>query len=190
MAQSTHKKRKLLNFSIQRALQVQMILRLALILFISLFICSLAYYYFADIKITNSFRLFHIHAKNFLDFLLPMVIAAFFISLLAGIIAILFFPKNFAGSLYRIEQDVREIATGNLSVHIDLRKNDQIQSLAESINQLVNMMRIKLATIQENAEKINTICSSQEIPEKNRSELKGLCGNIRNELHSLKLSDP
>jgi len=118
-----------------------------------------------------------------------MVIGAFFISLLTGVVAILFFPKNFVGSLYRIEQDVRKIATGDLSVNIRLRKNDQIKSLSENINKLVNTMRVKLATIQTNTERINSVCASPEMPEDIRAELKELYANIRNELGSIKLAE-
>ncbi len=189
MAQPTYVKRKRLNFSIQRALQIQMILRLAVILFISLLISSLVYYYFADIKITNSFRLFHIHAQNFLDFLLPMVIGAFFISLAAGMVAVLFFPKHFVGSLYRIEQDVKQMAAGDLSLRIQLRKGDQNQSLAESINQLISMLKSKLTAIQVSTDRISVISSSPEIPAGIQAELKELCHGIREELSTLKLGN-
>ena len=71
----------MLDFSVNPALQVRMIARVVLILFGSLFLSALIYYYFADREINNSLLLFHIHARNFLDFLLPIVVSSLFFSL-------------------------------------------------------------------------------------------------------------
>ena len=182
-----YKGRKILNFSIKRKLQFQMIARITLILFLSLLVSSAAYYYFANQEITSSWRLFHIQARNFLDFLLPIVVGSFLVSLVTGIIVCLFFPKSIAGSLYRIEQDVKHITEGDLTVQIKLRTGDPIPSLSESINRLVSTFRNKILTIQSISEQMKAVCASEEIPDESREALQRIYKNICREISSLRL---
>ncbi len=138
-------RRKLLNFSIKRDMQFRMIGKIFLLLFVSLLLSGAIFYQFANQEITSSFQMFHIKARNFLDFLLPVVLSSFAISLVAGVIGSLFFPKPIAGGLYRIEMDLQKVIDDNdLRVQIKLRDGDQLIPLAEQINLLLNDMRTRM----------------------------------------------
>lgn len=142
-------KRKLLNFSIKRDLQFKMIGKIFLILFISLLISGAIFYQFANQEVTSSFKVFHVKARNFLDFLLPVVLSSFAISLIAGAIGSLFFPKSIAGGLYRMEQDLHKVIDENdLTVQIKLRTGDQMIPLAEQVNLLLNDIRSRMYHVQ------------------------------------------
>lgn len=179
-------KRKMLNFSIHPSMQLRMIGKIATILFLSLLLSSLVFYYFADQEITQSFRLFHIRARNFLDFLLPVVSASFFISLLCGAVASLFFPKNYAGALYRIEEEVKRFAAMDLSTSIVLRKKDENISLADQINLMVEGFCHKFHNIQDAADEARTLCADEEIFEGNREKLLELIDVICCETRKVK----
>ncbi len=86
-------KRKLLNFSINRHMQFNMIGKICLILFVSQLLSGLIFFYFSNQEITASFQMFHIKARNFLDFLWPVVGASVLISVIVGFLASLFFSK-------------------------------------------------------------------------------------------------
>jgi len=147
----THKpyKRKLLNFSIKRDMQFKMIGKIFLLLFVSLLLSGAIFYQFANQEITSSFQMFHVKARNFLDFLLPVVLSSFAISLVAGVIGSLFFPKPIAGGLYRIEMDLQKVIDDNdLRVQTKLRDGDQLIPLAEQINLLLNDMRTRMNHVQ------------------------------------------
>lgn len=138
-------RRKLLNFSIKRDMQFRMIGKIFLLLLVSLLLSGIIFYQFANQEITSSFQVFHIKARNFLDFLLPVVLSSFAISLVAGVIGSLFFPKPIAGGLYRIEMDLKKVIDDNdLRVQIKLRDGDQLIPLAEQINLLLNDMRTRM----------------------------------------------
>jgi methyl-accepting chemotaxis protein len=93
--------------------------------------------------------MFHVKARNFLDFLLPVVLSSFAISLVAGVIGSLFFPKPIAGGLYRIEMDLQQVIDDNdLRVQTKLRDGDQLIPLAEQINLLLNDMRTRMNHVQ------------------------------------------
>jgi hypothetical protein len=74
-------KRKLLNFSVKRDMQFKMIAKIFLLLFISLLLSGAIFYQFANQEVTSSFQMFHIKARNFLDFLFPFIHSSFAISL-------------------------------------------------------------------------------------------------------------
>lgn len=177
----THKpyKRKLLNFSIKRDMQFRMIGKIFLLLFVSLLLSGAIFYQFANQEITSSFQMFHVKARNFLDFLLPVVLSSFAISLVAGVIGSLFFPKPIAGGLYRIEMDLQQVIDDNdLRVQTKLRDGDQLIPLAEQINLLLNDMRTRMNHVQlalQELEEIDEQEVSAEALQQTRDHLvKGL----------------
>jgi len=129
-------KRKMLNLSVNRRLQFRMIGRITGILFVCLLISSGFYFYYSNMEIGASFKMFHIKARNFLDLLLPAVIFSFLLSLVMGVIASLFFPKTYAGALYRIEQDLKKVLGGDLTQNFKLRRGDEGEALIGQLNEL------------------------------------------------------
>ena len=57
------------------------------------------------------------------------------------IIASIYLSHKVAGPLARIEDDIREIAGGDLEVRIGVRKGDEVKGLAQAINQVTENMR-------------------------------------------------
>ena len=181
-------KRKLLNFSIKRDMQFKMIGKIFLLLFVSLLLSGLIFYLFANQEITSSFQMFHVKARNFLDFLLPVVISSFLISLVVGVIGSLFFPKPIAGGVYRIEQDLQKvIKQGDLTVKITLREGDQVSTLAEQINTLLSDFRGKFARIDRQIEQLKSSLAA-EAADKGAVDLRVVqlaCEQLSTELRQL-----
>ncbi|MFH1021608.1 MAG: methyl-accepting chemotaxis protein [Pseudomonadota bacterium] len=189
MNQERTYKRKILNFSVNRAMQLRMIGKLISIILVSLLISGGVYYHYANQQITASFMLFHIKARNFLDFLLPVVGISFVISLVVGTIASLFFPKNVAGALYRIEEDVRRITEGDLTVQITLRSGDEGVSLAEQLNQMVALFRETIVSVQDSLHQAQKVCGTgpEMISTEHLAELQASLGQIAQEINKLKV---
>ena len=169
--------RQVLNLTINRAMQLRMIGRIGLIILVSLFISSAIYFFFSNREITASFQLFHIHARNFLDLLLPVVVISFVVSLVIGGVATLFFPRSIAGGLYGIEREVRKVADGDLTVRIALRKGDAVHGLAAEVNRMVDGLHSRLRAVQALLEEANRGMAQEEMAEalaKAREELRGL----------------
>ena len=153
-------KRKLLNFSINRNMQFRMIGKICLILFVSQLLSGLIFFYFSNQEITASFQMFHIKARNFLDFLWPVVFASVLISAIVGFLASLFFPKPIAGGLYRIEEDLKKASTGDLTVQIKLRGGDQVEPVASQINHLLADHRDRVGMAQQALSDLDALCES------------------------------
>ncbi len=184
-------KRKILNFAVNRKMQIYMVGRIALILLVSLLVSSMAYYFFADWEITSSFSLFHITARNFLDFLLPVIIGSFCVSLMIGTTASLFFPKKIAGGLYGIERDVQQIANGDLTATITLRRGDNVGSLPRDIKLLVGGFRRRIIAIQNGLGRAEDVFSAHGLltPRERLEELEDIYDRMQQEIQNLKVTE-
>lgn len=190
MSQERAYKRKVLNLSVNRAMQLRMIGKMSSIILVSLLISSGFYYHFANQEITASFQLFHVKARNFLDFLLPVVGISFCVSLVVGTIASLFFPKNVAGPLYRIEEDVRRMAGGDLSVRIRLRDGDEGAAVAGQINQLVDLFQQTVIDVQNILHKAREIddAAAETTQDERQEELRALYERIGQKIKRLQVT--
>lgn len=181
-------KRKLLNFSIKRDMQFRMIGRIFLLLFISLLLSSLIFYFFSHQEIGGSFQMFHVKARNFLDFLLPAVIGSFFISLLIGAIGSLFFPKPIVGGIYRIEQDLKKVREqGDLTLQIKLREGDQVSSLGAEVNAMLRDLQNRVDRINQSFTVLEQYIGD-EITEQGRGDVhmaQQASEQMRTELHKM-----
>ncbi len=69
-----------------------------------------------------------------------------YISIIALIVLILFswrmliLSHRLAGPIYRLEKDLADIAKGNFSIRIKFRKKDELRSIADGINKILDEM--------------------------------------------------
>jgi len=138
------KRKRFFNFSIKKRLQFRMLVKIWIIIFITLLLTGIIFYFYSDINVGKSYRLFHVKADNFLDFLFPVLLTGFFSSLVLGFFATVFFPYAIAGPLYRIEKELVDIGNGDLKKKIKIRKGDEVGDLANSMNTMVEGLRTKI----------------------------------------------
>jgi signal transduction histidine kinase len=51
---------------------------------------------------------------------------------------VLIISHRIAGPIYRLEKDLQDIAKGNFSMRIKFRKKDELKSIAEGINRILD----------------------------------------------------
>jgi len=134
-----------------------MLFKIWLIVFVSLLLAAAVFYIYSDINVGNSYRLFHVKAKNFLDFLLPVLLSGFVISLVLGALVALFFPHAFAGPIYRIEKELESIGRGDLTKQIQLRRGSEVTELAEAVNQMIRDLRGQVTAVRDAADEMSQI---------------------------------
>jgi methyl-accepting chemotaxis protein len=148
--------RKMINFSVKRQLQFRLLCKVLGIVFVGVGIMAVIFYFYSNREINDSYRQFHVNAKNFLDYLWPAVISSLLLSTVAAIGITLFLPQRIAGPLYRIEKDLNDVVSrGDLTHRIELRKGDEVTDLAEAVNMTVDSLREKIERINEPAVKLN-----------------------------------
>ncbi len=184
-----YKRKKFFNLSIKRNLQFRMLVKIWLIVLASLVVTSVIFYFYSDINVGTSYRLFHVKADNFLDFLFPVLIAGFFASLILGVLAALFFPHSFAGPIYRIEKELIDIGKGDLKKEIRLRKGDEVKDLTNAINVMVYNLRNQIKPISEMSWEIKKLIegSDSESPPETLKKIKGVNENFQQALKEFKL---
>lgn len=148
-------RRKLVNFSIKRRMQVRLLAGLMLVVLVSVGLTSAVFYFFSSQEVGETYRQFHVNAKNFLEFLLPGVIIAFAIGLLSAVMVGVFIPHRIAGPLYRIERDIKDkVGDGNLKAKFSVRNGDEVGELAEALNIMVDKLRIKVGRVKQASEEV------------------------------------
>ncbi len=156
-------RRKRINFSVKRQMQVRLLLKILLIISVSVGLMGIIFYIYSNREIASTYRQFHIQAKNFLDYLLPAVVGSLFIALIAALAIGIFFPHRIAGPLYRIERDLKEkVGGGDLTVRFVLRKGDEVHDLANAINTTLDMLSQKVKNIKEPLEKLDSLLTEEK----------------------------
>lgn len=176
----------MLNISIKRHLQLRLLIKVLGIVVVGVGIMATVFYFYSNREITESYRQFHVSAKNFLDYLWPAVISSFILAIIAAIAITLFLPGKIAGPLYRIENDLKEkISKGDLTVKMILRKGDDVTDLAEAINMTIGKLRHKVEKISKPAGELDARIKAME--GKADKEVEKLSAKINEALREFKL---
>ena len=85
----------------------------------------------------------------------PLIFASFYsifiLALITGAIALisLFFTHKIAGPIFRIERNLDVISGGNLTVGTKFRGNDQLEALADDINEMARSLNHKVRSSRD-----------------------------------------
>ena len=162
-------RRRIVNFSIKKKMQVRLLLGIMLVVFLSVGLASVFFYLMSDREIGQSYRQFHVTAKNFLEMLLPGVIMAFIIGIVSAVVAAVFLPHRIAGPLYRMERDIRDkIGEGNLTARFSIRDGDEVGELADTLNIMVGKLRGKVEKIKSASGEVSIASRQGDSGEKMR----------------------
>ncbi|MBI5057752.1 MAG: hypothetical protein HZB61_14150 [Nitrospirae bacterium] len=178
--------RSVLNFSVNRRMQLRIFFNIFLLSVLAAVVMAFVFYLYSDREIGESYRQFHIHAKNFLDFLLPAVGMSLFFTIMLSATIALFFPIRIAGPLFRIERDIREkVSRGDLTVKFQLRKGDEAGDLADAVNNCIEGLRNKVDTVRQSAKELEALVRADKGTA--NPDVEKLVAKINEELQVFKL---
>ena len=189
MSSQEPSRRKLLNLTVHSGLQWRMIGRISGILFVSLLISNGFLFYLANKEINTVLVFFSLEPSNNLSLLLPGVTFSFFFSMIMGFLISLFFPKKYAGALYRIEQDLQQVLDGDLTLKISPRDGDDTELLAYKLNELVRFFREELEHIIFSLNEAHKMSASdtEVLPEQRLNIIKKIHQQLAEELKTLNI---
>ncbi len=166
-------RRKTINYSVKRNMQVRLFLKVLSISLTGIALMAVIFYLYSNREINENYRQFHIHAQNFLDYLLPTVALSVLAAVLSAAAITIFFPHKIAGPLHRIETDMKErISKGDLTVRFNLRNGDEVSDLAEAINHSLDELKQKIERAKKPAEELDSIIKNMgESADKNAGKL-------------------
>lgn len=188
-SERAYKREKFFNFSIKKRLQWRILVKIWSIILASLFVTGIIFYFYSDINVGKSYRLFHVKAESFLDFLIPVLLTGFFASLILGVVASLFFPHAIAGPLYKIERELVDIGEGDLRKEIKIRKGDELKDLADSVNIMVRGLRDNIKAISDISVEIGGLVARarDESPNETINKIEVANSNLQETIRKFKL---
>jgi methyl-accepting chemotaxis protein len=128
------------------------------------------------------------------DFFLPTLLLSNLIivglTAFVGVVVLLLASHKIAGPLYRFEESLVKIGDGDLTYRLALRGKDQMNLLAERINELNSKMEEVISTIQQkldDMEKLFSEIQSSLSPDSyNKRELEDLINEASKKVNELK----
>lgn len=138
---------------IKKDFQIRFIIRFILVLILGGIISIGLTLFNTQGTLTSSFVDSRLVIQNTSVAILPSVIYTTLITtLVVGIIVILvtlLVSHKIAGPIYRFEQDIHRIASGNLKNQIHVRNGDQFQEMATALNTMIESLNAAVSDIQQ-----------------------------------------
>jgi len=150
-------KRKKLNLKIKQKLQVWLLIRIMGVALLTITVAGIILYFYSVTVVDTDYLSFAPKVRKVSEVLLPVFLAASLTSIVAGLLLALFLSQKIAGPVFRIEQDLLRMRTGDLTDIINVRSTDILKELAQSVNMTVHNIRDMIINVKE----INTELESE-----------------------------
>jgi len=143
------------NYFIDKAFQVQFILKFCILVIAASAISGGALYLLSRDTVTTAFIDSRLSIVTTADYILPSVIASSVVAIIlisiATFFVVMYLSHRIAGPLFNIERSIKDIASGDLSGKIHLRAADEIQRLASSLNDMTDSLKSKILDVEKEA---------------------------------------
>ena len=155
--------------------QKDFIIKYCVLVLIAAILLSLIVYFFCGTTVTSVFKDSRLKILSTNDFILPYL---FWSSAIAVICAVavcwrmtMVISNRLAGPLYRLEQDLAQVAQGDLTLNIRVRQKDEFQILARILNDLTGDWRSDMTAIKN---KVADLDKSNDLSPKDKATLNNL----------------
>lgn len=154
------------NYFIKKEFQSKFILKFFFILLCGIILSTGLVFLFSQETLTSSFNNSRLVISSTAEAIMPTLLITNLITLaiitIAAIGVTLFVSHRIAGPMFRFEKDIKRIASGDLSVRINLRHKDQFSEMAGAFNEMASSFHGKITQIDKAVD--------QAIADKERSE--------------------
>jgi len=181
------------NYFIEKGMQSKFVLTLLLLIFL-VSVITLCNVYVIYEYVQNNPQAGNLGESFFTVAIRLLGYRLFLIGLVNIIIVAIigvFYSHQFAGPSYKIEKSIRQMAQGDLSFHVVLRKSDSMHNIAESLNQMVDSFSSVVRKAGELTNQIKDastrLQSEDENSTKNIATLKAIAGELEDLLAGFKL---
>lgn len=141
------------NYFIEKGLQFRFILNFCIAVVVTSLATVLFLYAFQEESTTVSFENLRAVAHTTTDYLVPSLIGTVLVStVIVGLAAILLslrISHKIAGPLYRFKKELDTIESGDLRNEFRIRKWDELQDVAASLNRTIQKLRSSIKAAKE-----------------------------------------
>ncbi len=157
------------NYFIQKAFQTNFSVRFAALIVLAAALVTGLFLYFSRGTFTTGYQGSELRIERTAVFFSPtLLIIGILVAVgvgLAGMVVFVLLSHRIAGPLYRVQKALHEIGQGDLTHRIRLRENDQLDELAQALNQFAQRMDEKLGSLQRELDQ-----ASAKFPDKDKPE--------------------
>lgn len=124
----------------------------------------------------------------------PRLVLVIVVNVIIVVIIGVFYSHQFAGPSYKLEKSIQQIAQGDLSMRIHLRKGDTMHNVADSLNQMLDNFRNVVRRAKELTKAIGDetekLAAEEEGgPSRSVATLKGITGEMTDLLDGFKVEE-
>lgn len=136
------------NVYIDKSFQTKFILQFCALVAVGAGLTILALYFLSQQSTSVSFVQARVKVMTTADFILPIMVHTLLVVMgivsLGAIAVTLVVSHKIAGPLFRFKHTFKEMAAGNFSKQVKLRKGDQLADLATDFNHMITILRSQL----------------------------------------------
>lgn len=141
------------KYFINKTFQAKFIIKFCFLIVLACILFGGLIYFMSLKTTTTAFENSRLVIKSTADYLLPILALISLITIIivgvATMIITLFISHKIAGPAYRFEKISRAIAGGDLSLNVKLRSNDQLQPVAEGMDEMIKSLRLQIVNVKE-----------------------------------------
>jgi len=183
-AQEGYKKQRRQLF-IKKDFQLKIILIILLTVIIFANISGIIIYSFFTRSLGTQAILDYVGARDPSEIILQVILITEAIGIIVVFFITLFISHNLAGPIYKIEKTLSQVAEGDLSETINLRKGDEFQELAIELNSAIEGIREKVETMDSAVRELEK--ASTGLKDQQKDAVSGSLKEIRSALESFRL---
>ncbi|MBI3582870.1 MAG: methyl-accepting chemotaxis protein [Nitrospinae bacterium] len=146
------------NYFIKKKFQIDFSIKFLILIVLEAVLAIGLFIYLSKGTLTTSYLGSDLKIAKTSEFFLPTLLLSNLVILgvtgIVGIVVMIFISHKIAGPLYRFEQTLADISNGNLTHRFNLRQDDQLIQLAESINKFTAGMDKMAGDMKYNAHEI------------------------------------
>jgi len=166
------------TYFIKKEYQFKFILKFCLIVLAGSVLSTGILFFLSRDTLTSSFENSRLTVQSTALAIMPAAIVTNLITLIvismAAIVVLLFISHKIAGPIYRFEKELGEIAQGDLTKRITLRRKDQFTELAEYLNTMTANLREKIMAVHAEIDHLIDTAAAQGANETLLHEIKSL----------------
>nr|MBC8359943.1 methyl-accepting chemotaxis protein [Candidatus Desulfatibia profunda] len=149
------------NYFIDKKYQTAFAFKFLIVLIIAASVSLVLFTYYTRGTVTIGYNGLEINLDNTNNFFLPVLSVWVTLLILAtsivAAVVMIFISHKIAGPLFHIKQALAEVAKGNLTTRVHLRKKDQCKSLADAINEVTTTLDGTIGNIKTQSAEISCL---------------------------------
>ncbi len=152
---------------IEKGFQISFILKFCILVLAAVIVSSTLILFFTRGTLTSTFENSRLSIQSTAAVILPALLYTNLITLglvtIATVAVTLFVSHRIAGPLYRLQKELSTIGNGDLTLHVSLRKRDQVAELAQSLNNAVMQLRDKILEVKTDLDELDRIAREANV---------------------------